>query len=297
MKNDLHDSAHAALVRLFCCAGIVPLNDHQGLALALVEEGIPDEMVLRIVLDGDTTLLPCIGMKEGQRSCLLRYLNRTSSACDVSSASHVDPETAAVTNLKYFFAAAGVVPIAHYESIAQRLIEQGVADEISMRDSIRASAFDLRNVVVKMGQAVTILRALENEAWTTNQLQFLSGNSRGEFASTLHLEAATFTENSAASEYAKCDDDENSDVFMSDQNQRPQEEEAGCVSEFAQVLSRDLDLVSENSQLVEFDPEITLDPEIARQMNLRAPSSGSTSPELTLSPLPRRTDTTSPFRD
>ncbi len=260
MKNDQHDSAHAVLVRLFCCAGIVPLNDHKCLALALVEEGISDEVVLRIVLDGDKTLLPCIGMKKGQQSCLLRYLNRASAACDVSSASNIDPETAAIINLKSFFAAAGVVPIAHYESIAQRLIEQGVADEISMRDSIRASSLDLRKAVVKMGQAVTILRALEpleNEAWITNQLQLHSGNSQGEFSSILRLGATAFTENSAA----ECDDGENSEVFMCDQNQRPQEEEAGCISEFAQVLSRDLDLVSENSQLVQFDPEIAFDPE------------------------------------
>lgn len=299
-KNDVHASAHAALVRLFYCAGIVPLNDHQGLALALVQEGISDGMVLRMVLDADTALLSRIGMKTGQQSCLLRYLNRTSSACDMSSASHDDPETAAVTNLKSFFAAAGVVPIAHYEQIAQRLIDQGVADEVSMRDSIRSSTLDLKDVVVKVGQAYTILRALESETWATSQLQYRSGNLREEFAPTVHLEATTSTEKSAASEYAQCDDDtlrmqvvspRNSDVPMSDQNQSSREAEAGCVSEFAQMLSRDLDLVSENFQLAQFDPEIN--PEIPRQMNL---NSGSTSPELS-SLLPSRTDTTSPFRD
>ena len=55
-------------------------------------------------------------------------------------------------------------PDADYETIAQRFIEQGVADEISLRDSLvacSAPAFDLKSAVLKPAQAYTMMEYLD----------------------------------------------------------------------------------------------------------------------------------------
>ena len=71
-------------------------------------------------------------------------------------------EAVALSNLMSLCAAAGVAQIDH-QAIARRLIEHGVADEISLRDSLGCSppAFDLKTVVVKRFQAITIMEYLE----------------------------------------------------------------------------------------------------------------------------------------
>lgn len=72
-------------------------------------------------------------------------------------------EAVALSNLKSLCAAAGVMPQTDHQAIARRLIEHGVADEISLRDSLGCSppAFDLKTVVVKRFQAFTIMDYLE----------------------------------------------------------------------------------------------------------------------------------------
>jgi hypothetical protein len=81
-----------------------------------------------------------------------------------TAAACADPEAAALANLKSLCAAAGVLPQTDHEAIARRLIEHGVADEISLRDSLGCNppAFDLFSVVDE-GQAFTIMDYLELE--------------------------------------------------------------------------------------------------------------------------------------
>ena len=81
-----------------------------------------------------------------------------------TAAACADPEAAALANLKSLCASAGVMPQTDHETIARRLIEHGVADEISLRDSLGCSppAFDLFSVVDE-GQAFTIMDYLELE--------------------------------------------------------------------------------------------------------------------------------------
>ena len=102
-------------------------------------------------------------MKAGQKSCLIRYLNSPPAAAGRAAAAPSDPEAAALDHLKSFFAAAGVVPADHYDAIAQRLIAHGVADGVSLRDSLASSppAFDLNSVVVKPAQTLKITKHLE----------------------------------------------------------------------------------------------------------------------------------------
>jgi hypothetical protein len=155
------NTTHDALSRMFYCAGVVPTRDYQELARKLIAECFPSESVIRRGLRDDPALLCCIGMKVGQHSCLTRYLTQPPAAAGAAAPAH--PEAAALSNLKSLFAAAGVIPDkeldAEYETMAQRLMEQGVADGISLRDSLACSppAFDLKSIVVKRGQAYTIM--------------------------------------------------------------------------------------------------------------------------------------------
>jgi hypothetical protein len=155
------NTAHDALCRMFYCAGVVPTRDYQELARKLIAECFPSESVIRRGLRDDPALLCCIGMKVGQLSCLTRYVSKAPAAAGTAPPAH--PEAAALSNLKSLFAAAGVIPDkdldAEYDTMAQRLMEQGVADGISLRDSLVCSppAFDLKSIVVKRGQAYTIM--------------------------------------------------------------------------------------------------------------------------------------------
>ena len=107
-----------------------------------------------MLIESNPEVLAAIGMTVAQQSCLFRCLNRPQfpQAPD-------DAEAAALAALVSLCATAGVVPSTDYEEIARRLMEQGVADGISLRDSLACSppALDLKSVVVKRGQAYTIM--------------------------------------------------------------------------------------------------------------------------------------------
>ena len=155
---------------MLCSAGVVPMSDYQELAQKLIDNSFPSESVgrraLRVDPESFWELLASIGMKKGQQSCLARYLDRPPAAAadsgGVAAAASADPEAAALCNLKSLCAAAGVAPTDH-EAIARRLIQLGVADEISLRDSLCCSppAFDLKTAVVQRFQAITIMDYLE----------------------------------------------------------------------------------------------------------------------------------------
>jgi hypothetical protein len=75
-----------------------------------------------------------------------------------------DAEAVALSNLKSLCASAEVMPPTDHDTIARRLIDLGVADEIGLRDSLGCSppAFDLKTIVVKRAQAYAIMEHLEN---------------------------------------------------------------------------------------------------------------------------------------
>jgi hypothetical protein len=60
------------------------------------------------------------------------------------------------------FQAAGVVSAKDYHQLALQLIDQGVADECSLRDCLRSTppAFELESVVAKRGQRIKITEHL-----------------------------------------------------------------------------------------------------------------------------------------
>jgi hypothetical protein len=155
------NAAYDALSRMFYCAGVVPTRDYQDLARKLIVECFPSESVIRRGLRDDPALLCSIGMKVGQHSCLTRYFSKPPAAAGAAPPAH--PEAAALSNLTSLFAAAGVIHDKdlddEYETMARRLMEQGVADGISLRDSLACSppALDLKSIVVKRGQAYTIM--------------------------------------------------------------------------------------------------------------------------------------------
>jgi hypothetical protein len=144
-------------------AGVVPTKDHEQLAHKLMSECIANERDLQLELRDDPALLASIGMKPGQQSCLTRHLNRPPAVDGETVFPPADdPEAAALDSLKRFFEDAGVVPASTYHGIALKLIEQGVKDSISLRDSLACSspAFDLNSVVVRSVQAAKILEHL-----------------------------------------------------------------------------------------------------------------------------------------
>jgi hypothetical protein len=156
-------AAHTALARMFYSAGIVPMKDYRELAQKLIGEGIADERDLQITLGDDPGLLVSLRMKFAQQSCLTRYLNQPPAASDGAAPALAHPEVVALANIKSLLASASVVPAEHYEHIALQLIEQGIADDISLRDSLRCSppAFDLKSAVVKQAQTHKIMKHLE----------------------------------------------------------------------------------------------------------------------------------------
>ncbi len=155
--------AYAALLRVFVSSGIVPMRDYSGLILKLIDESVADEKCLKKSLHYDPELLSKIGMKAGQRSCLLRYLSGGVAA------EREDADAAAAVVLKSFFEAAGVVPAKDYDKLALQLIDQGVADQCSLRDSLRSTppAFDLEAVVTKQGQRIKITERLDLHLFAT----------------------------------------------------------------------------------------------------------------------------------
>ncbi len=139
------------------------MKDYRELAQKLISEGIADESDLQITLGVDPGLLVSLRMKVAQQSCLTRYLSKPPAAFDGAAPDPADPEVVALANIKSLLASAGVVPAEHYEHIALQLIEQGIANDISLRDSLRCSppAFDLKSAVVKQAQTHKIMKYLE----------------------------------------------------------------------------------------------------------------------------------------
>jgi hypothetical protein len=161
-RNTAEAKAHAALVGTLHSAGVVPTKDHEKLAHKLILECISDENDLQVGLRDAPELLASIGMKPGQQSRLTRYLNRPPAVTGETTAPPADPEAAALDSLKRFFEAACIVPASTYDTIALKLIEQGVADGISLRASLACNppAFDLNTVVVRTIQASKIVEHL-----------------------------------------------------------------------------------------------------------------------------------------
>jgi hypothetical protein len=174
------NTAHASLAQMLYSAGVVPLREHMGLAQKLIDESFIHERVARKCQYEDPDffgeMLTSIGMKTGQQSCLTRYLDRplvsasgtTASSATVGSvggteAPSKNPEVISMLCLKSLCDTAGVMPPADHETIARRLIDHGVADDISLRASLLWSppAFDLKSAVVKKGQYFTIMDYLD----------------------------------------------------------------------------------------------------------------------------------------
>ena len=132
----------------------------------MIGEGIADESDLQRSLLGDPGLFASLCMKVAQQSCLTRYLNKLPAASDGAAPPPAHAEAAAVAHVKLLLEAAGVVPAQHYEHTALQLIEQRVADEISLRDSLACSApaFDLKSAVVKLAQTHKIMKHLDKAA-------------------------------------------------------------------------------------------------------------------------------------
>ena len=161
-------AAYAALLHTFVSSGIVPMRDYSGLILNLIDESVADEKCLKDYLHHDPELLSKIGMKVGQRSCLLRYLSRPPLSSG-AAAEWEDVDAAAAVALKSFFEAAGVVPDKDYDKLALQFIDQGVADECSLRDSLRSTppAFVFEAVVTKLGQRIKITEHLDRHLSAT----------------------------------------------------------------------------------------------------------------------------------
>jgi pyruvate/2-oxoglutarate dehydrogenase complex dihydrolipoamide acyltransferase (E2) component len=152
--------ARAALLRVFHRACVVPYAHYESLARRLIfDHGVADESDLRAIVGNDSGVLASVGMTAGQQSRLVRFLNVPQGAQAPD-----DAEAAAVAALVSLCGAAGVVPSDDYKTIAERLVEQGVADDIGLRDSLRCSppALDLQSMVVKPLQANKLRKFVEN---------------------------------------------------------------------------------------------------------------------------------------
>jgi hypothetical protein len=66
-------------------------------------------------------------MKSGQQSCLIRYLNSPPASAGRVAAASSYLEAAALEHLLLFFAAAGLDPAHHYDTVVLRLIANGAA--------------------------------------------------------------------------------------------------------------------------------------------------------------------------
>ena len=71
-------------------------------------------------------------------------------------------DAAALVALKSLFEAAGIVPVKDYVGLARQLMEQGVADECSLRYCVTSAppAFDLQSVIMNTLHAEDIMEYL-----------------------------------------------------------------------------------------------------------------------------------------
>ncbi len=116
-------------------------------ALKLISKGVAHQKGLTRALQADPHFLTTIGMKAGQQSCLLRRLKQPAATGGAAVLpEHAD--AAALAALKTLFAVAGIVPATDYEGLAERLMDQGVADGHSLRYCLALAppAFDLQAV-------------------------------------------------------------------------------------------------------------------------------------------------------
>ena len=150
------------LVSVFAAAGMVPSKDYPALAMKLISKGVAHQRDLNRTIQLEPQLLPSIGMKGGQQSCLLRHLSQQAVTAGGAAALPEHAEAAALVALKSLFEAAGIVPVADYDGLARQLMEQGVADVCSLRFCVTSTppAFDLHSVITNTLQAADIMEYL-----------------------------------------------------------------------------------------------------------------------------------------
>jgi hypothetical protein len=150
------------LVSVFAAAGMVPSKDYPALAMKLISEGVAHHRDLNRTIQLEPQLLPSIGMKGGQQSCLLRHWSQQAVAAGGAAALPEHADAAALVALNSLFEAAGIVPFADYDGLARQLMEQGVADVCSLRFCVTSTppAFDLHSVITNTLQAADIMEYL-----------------------------------------------------------------------------------------------------------------------------------------
>ena len=149
------------LFRIFHCAGVVPYKHYEMLAHNLIfTHGVADSEDLQYMIHADSAVLGAF-MTAGQLSCLTRFFDWPPSRY---SSEYEHAETAALSALTLCFETAGVVPSADYLELAHRLIDRGIASDLSLRDSLLSSlqSFDLPSLMVKPMQAGRIIKFLSN---------------------------------------------------------------------------------------------------------------------------------------
>jgi hypothetical protein len=154
-------NARADLFRIFHCAGVVPYKHYEMLAHNLIfTHGVADSEDLQYMIHADSAVLGAF-MTAGQLSCLTRFFDWPPSRY---SSEYEHAETAALSALTLCFETAGVVPSADYLELAHRLIDRGIASDLSLRDSLLSSlqSFDLPSLMVKPMQAGRIIKFLSN---------------------------------------------------------------------------------------------------------------------------------------
>jgi hypothetical protein len=150
------------LVSVFAAAGMVPSKDYPALAMKLISKGVAHRRGLNRKIQLEPQFLPSIGMKAGQQSRLLRHLSQQAVAAGGAAALPEHADAAALVALKSLFEAAGIVPVADYDGLARQLMEQGVADECSLRYCVTSTppAFDLHSVIMNTLHAEDIMEYL-----------------------------------------------------------------------------------------------------------------------------------------
>jgi len=150
------------LVSVFAAAGMVPSKDYPALAMKLISEGVAHQRGLNRKIQLEPQFLPSIGMKAGQQSCLLRHLSQQPVAAGGATVLPEHADAAALVALKTLFQAAGIVPVADYDGLARQLMEQGIADECSLRYCVALPhpTFDLQSVIMNTLHAEDIMEYL-----------------------------------------------------------------------------------------------------------------------------------------
>ena len=141
---------------------MVPTKDYRGLAMKMISKGVAHQRGLNRQIQREPQFLQSIGMKAGQQSCLLRHLSQQPVVAGGAAVLPEHAEAAALVALKSLFEAAGIVPVADYEGLARQLMEQGVADECSLRYCVTSAppAFHLQSVIMNTLHAEDIMQYL-----------------------------------------------------------------------------------------------------------------------------------------